>query len=347
MADIFSTETLLRVSTQMKPAHSFLRSLFVKPSNTDYLLTRTANIDVKKGKRILAPYVSPIIAGKVMKRAGYTTQSIELPYIKEKMITTAEDCLKRAPGQNIYSPVPLQERAQTQLAEDMAYLDETIARREEWQIAQALTTGAADLKGEGVSINIDYGIDDTHKVTLIDTHVWSNAAATPIQDLDDWKALINKDAGLGNVVAIFGREAWKSFRARVTEKDFDLLRADFGTLAPQELQDGSCYMGRLTNPKLDIYTYDEWYIDEETGDEKPLIPENMVILVSRDIDCRMLYGLIVDHEAPGGYGASVARFYKSWLEKDPSARILLAQSSPLFNPVQVDAIVIATVQAAS
>jgi len=66
-----------------------------------------------------------------------------------------------------------------------------------------------------------------------------------------------------------------------------------------------------------------------------------VILGSTVAKTARHYGAIQDVEFPGD--VSVSRFPKSWIEKDPSRRILMVQSAPLVSLHQVDAFAAAKV----
>ena len=95
---------------------------------------------------------------------------------------------------------------------------------------------------------------------------------------------------------------------------------------------------------LDLYVYDEWYIDPITGTEKPMVNPKKVIL-GGNRNARMVkhYGAIQDLDYGGT--VSVRRFAKSWRTKDPSVQWLMVQSAPLPVPHQVDAILTAQVLA--
>lgn len=54
------------------------------------------------------------------------------------MVTTAEDMLKRSPGEDIYGAKSPNQRAAEQLTKDMIEMDDMITRREESMCAQAL-----------------------------------------------------------------------------------------------------------------------------------------------------------------------------------------------------------------
>jgi len=95
--DIFNTRTMLAALEQMKRPKTFLLDMFfraVSTSNTKYV-----DVDIVKGKRRLAAFVSPVIAGKPVEKRGFTTKSYAPPYIKPKLLTTADDLLNRLPGE--------------------------------------------------------------------------------------------------------------------------------------------------------------------------------------------------------------------------------------------------------
>lgn len=102
MISMFDTRVMLPALEQMFSAKTYLRDTFFK--NTQTFETETVDIDVYKGKRRVAVYVSPTDEGQVVTRAGYSTKSYKPPYIKEKMPTSAEDVLKRTYVEYTFSP---------------------------------------------------------------------------------------------------------------------------------------------------------------------------------------------------------------------------------------------------
>lgn len=336
--DLFDTRTMLAALEQMLPAQSFLLDTFFRITETSQ--TRYVDIDVIKGKRRLAPFVNPRLEGKMVEKRVYQTFTYAPPYIKPKMITTAEEILKRQPGETIYSGNmgPMQ-RAQQQLGKDLAELDEMILRREEWMAAQALQTGKIPVVGEGVDDEIDFLMATNHLVTLSGTSLWSNAASKPIEDLEDWAERIIQDSGLTVDTIIMGKNAARAFINNAdVQKKLDMLKFQMVTVAPQKIRPGVRYIGTVDSV-ADIWVYHDWYYDDVSQTEKPLIDPNKVILGSTQARCIRHYGAIQDLDAVG----AVPRFPKSWESKDPSGRFLLLQSAPLPAPHQIDGFVCAKV----
>lgn len=328
--DMFNIRTMLAALEQMHTPRTFLLDTFFKEERV--FTTEAVDIDVIKGKQRLAPFVSPLHEGKVVERTGFTANSFKPPYIKQKMAFTAQDLLKRAPGETIYQGDQTPEqRAQKQLGKDLIELDEMITRREEWMAASALNTGKITVVGDGVNAEIDFKMDASHKVTLAGAALWTDAASDPLADLRAWKQTAAKDSGLVPDVAVFGADVYKAFVKHANVKgQLDTRRITLGQIDPKLLPSGASYIG--TVEQLDIYTYDEYYLDDNAV-LQPMVPVDKIFLGSTKAKTTRLYGAILDLKAL----AAVKRFPKSWEQEDPSIRWVMLQSAPVVCPTQIDA----------
>lgn len=339
--NLFELRTMLAAVEQMPRARSFIGETFFGAAPVNFT-TAQVDIDVIKGQRKMAPFVRPNRPGQVVDRSGSVMRSYTPPYVKPKLETNAGQLLNvRQPGEHIYSArTPLQ-RAGEVLARDMQELDSRINRREEWMRAQALTTGQVAVKGDGVDDVVDYQMSATHQVT--ETTKWTEAGADPIANLRSYKRRIAKDSGRTASAAVMNASVADAFLdSEEVMKQLNTRRIDMGMIRPEELPDGVTYLGYLNDPGLDLYVYEEWYIDDE-GTEQPMIPEGGIIVGATSTRCGMLYGAIQDMEAIEGGMFDVARYPKSWVEHDPSVRWLMMQSAPLPGFHEPDAFVFATV----
>lgn len=337
LVDMFATRTMIQALEKMHTPNTALLDLFAKGKNV--FTTETVDIDIVKNKRKMAPFVSPVVQGKVVERAGMETRSIKPPYVKPKMVTTAGDFLKRQPGEIIYQgnsdPAT---RAQMQLGKDLLYLRNLITRREEWMLAQALTTGKVRCTGEGIDMEIDFQMSANHKVTLTGQSLWSDPDSDPIANNAEWRRLLAHDSGYPGDVEIMGTNALNAFLNNANvQKKLDKTKIALGQINVQSMPQGLTYYGMVD--QVDIYSYDEWWVNDADGLSYPMIPENMIVMGSRRARVERLYGAIKDLQAT----AAVDVFVKSWEEEDPSARILLAQSAPIPAPLDIDAFMFAEV----
>lgn len=343
--DIFSTRTMMALLKQLYPAKTFLINMFFP--REEFSTTEYVDIDVIKGKRRLAPLVNSRSQGKVIERAGYRSLSFKPPYIKMKMESKAEDFLKRLAGDTIYqgdsSPAA---RAAKQQAEDLAELQDMCVRREEWMAAQALEYGKITLVGDGISDEIDFLMDATHFIDrkTTSTQRWSHADSNPLKDLDTAAKLNAKDSGLVSDVAVLGTDAADCLLDHAKVQNLlDNRRIELGQIIPSQLPNGATYLGQLRKPRLDLYTYDEYYVDDITGVVTPMVNPKKVIVGSTRARTARHYGAIRDLKFVGL--ASVRWFPKTWEEEDPSVRWLMLQSAPLAGLHQPDAFTVLEVLA--
>lgn len=342
MTDIFDTMTMLEAVEQMTTPRRFLMNTFFNGANPVTFGTEAVTIDIVKGQRTMAPFVHPSLPGSISLRNGVSSETYTPPYIQPKRKTRAEQILKRAPGDNPYSARTPLERAGEQLGRDLIELDDEITRREEWMCAQALSTGRVRVVGEGVDDTIDFLMEDKHKVTLA-TGRWNSSDSDPIANLRQWKRLIAKDSGRTGNVAVLSGEVQDAFqRNEAVLKQLNTRRVDMGLIKPELLPDGVTYLGYLNDPGIDLYVYDEWYLDDE-GDEQQMVPAGGLILGATSTRNAMLYGAIQDIDAIESGLVEAVRFPKSWVTPDPSARWLKLQSAALAGMLEPNAFLYAKV----
>jgi len=340
--DIFDTLTMLEAVEQMATPRRFLMNTFFNAGSPETFATETVTIDITKGQRKMAPFVHPTLPGSVSQRTGISTSTYQPPYIQPKRVTRAEQILKRGAGESPFSTRTALERAGERLGRDLVDLDNEITRREEWMCAQALTTGRIRVVGDGVDDTIDFLMEDTHKVALA-TGRWNTSDSDPIANMRQWRRLIAKDSGRSANVAVLSAEAQDAFQSNdAVLKQLNTRRVDMGLIKPEELPDGVTYIGYLNDPGVDLYAYDEWYLDDEGG-EKPMVPAGGLILGSTATRNAMLYAAIQDLEAIESGLVEAARFPKSWVTQEPSQRWLKVQAAPLAGLLEPNAFLFAKV----
>lgn len=340
---IFNTRTMLAALEELRTPNTFLLRKFFRTQVE--CVTESVDIDVYKGKRRVAVYVNPRAVGQTVDRAGYTTYTYKPPYVKPKMATTAEDMLKRLPGEVLYANnISNEQRAAIQLGKDMVDLDAIITRAEELQAKQALFDSKIevhDIEGNEVVADITFPREASHTVDLTATGetAWDETGSYKLKNIRDWRRLNLKDSGISSDVVILGSDSADVFLADKEVRDsLNKDYAGIGQIIMEAQELGVTYLGRFEG--IDYYSYDEWYVDPVSGVESAIVPAKKVLVGSTNARCERVYGAIRDIEA--GL-AAVARFPKTWVENDPSVRWLQIHSAPLCVPVQVDAFTVATV----
>ena len=302
--------------------------------------TKTVEVDIQKSKRHIAGFTSPLAPANVVDREGFETFETGAGYIKERMPLRAADVLHRQMGENMYSPLNPEQRAAIQIGLDLRTLEERIVRREEVMCAEALFTGKVHIKGDGINRTVDFGYEnDIHKKVLSSTSCWDKDG-DPMRDLDEWISEIVTRCGRNPNRLIVGSDVvWAIIDNPKVQKRLDLRRFEMGLVKVENLPEGVRYLGTLTPPGIDIYTYDEVYTDPDDGLDKPIVPKDSILLGSTEAGSLMLYGVIENMKKL----AAVSRFPFTWEEPDGRARWLQIESAPLPNLYQVDAYLTAKV----
>lgn len=281
--EIYKTQTLLTAIINMPKTHTFLRDTFFP--NTETFITEDVLVDIKKGKRKMAPFVAPRVGGVTVSREGYKTEKLKAPRMAPQREVTIDDISKRGIGENVFSTTtPAQRQAQL-LANDSLELADMIDRREEWMAAQALLEGKVLLKGyagrkdEYIEQEIHYDFENA--VTLSGNDLWTAVDADILATIRDTRLMCVKKSGVAPDTLILGADAYKAFiNNEKIIKLMDLANMRVGVIEPSIVNDAVTYVGKLPSVGVEIYTYDDWYIDDDDV-EKPFIPTDKALLVKR------------------------------------------------------------------
>ena len=269
----------------------------------------------------MAAFIHPMVGGEIVQAEGYETKSYAPPLINPATISTADQLLERLPGEDMYSGKTPADRAAEKLIEEYNQLNDMTTRREEWMAAQVLTTGQLKVKGKGVDEVIDFGL--TNKITLTSTEKWGASAADIWGNLKDWKQQVSRNGFANANMVIMGKAAADAFMADATvAKLLDNRRIEIGAIKPEEMEGGITYYGHLNLPGVDIYGYDEVYLDDETGETKPLIPDNVVLMIPSAASFMRAYGLCTYLDDAGAWHrAETDRLLRTYVEHRPTAAL--------------------------
>ena len=336
--DIFTTGVLARVVAELPAPQPFILNSFFTALQTE--TSEEIHFDIASGKRRLAPFVSPIVAGQVVASQGFTTQTFKPAYVKDKRVFDSSRPFKRAIGERIGGELNPAQRLQALLMTDLQDQLNMLTNRQEVMAIEALRTGKVVVEGDNypkVELDFQRHADLTKK--LLTTARWGEAGVDPLTDIETWSMLVTQHSGATANTVIMDVKAWQLFSA--SEKVQKLLDRFRGAdqLNPTVTGAGGRYMGSIGT--FDIWVYAGWYEHPDTEAITPFLPDHTVIITSPELEGTRAYGAIRDEEA--GFQA-VPYFSKSWVEKDPAVRYLLLQSAPLPVPYRVNAAMCATVR---
>lgn len=343
---IYEPRTMGRVVQKLPPVRTFFRSTFFR--NEETFVTKNVDVDFKKGSRKVAPFVSRLIGGKIVPNTGYETKTYTPPLVAPEKVTTIDSLLERSPGENMFSGRTPAERAVLKMSEDFVELREQITRREELMCAQAIFTGQIPVIGDGVNEVIDFHFTNKEKITTA-AKKWTADSSDPIADLKRWHETVQKTGFTNCDICVMGSDVANAFVNNAKVKDLlDVKNYALAVIQPKQLPNGTTYIGTIHELGLDIYKYNEWYLDDWTNpdapEDKPLVPADSLALLSTSANYSMYYGAItLIDEATGVFRTVEGKYVPdTWAKRKPARRFLSLSSAPLCVPHDVDSWFVAT-----
>lgn len=346
--DIFDTNALVQVVPNLLLSQNWLLDRFfpnIVTSDSEYV-----SIDVDVGSRRMAPFVSPLVEGKLVEQRSIQTNTFKPAYIKDKRAPDLRRPVRRQIGERVGGDLTGAERMAANLAFEMADQIDMLNRRLEWMAAQVLSTGKVQIKGDGFPTTlVDFGRDPSLTVTLAGNALWDsgNVAATPAQNLQVWSDRILRFSGTVATDIVFSPTAYYWFTKDPVVTNaivFDTARFRDVTrnsaMLGAQTQLGAQYKG--TWGSFDCWVYNDWYVDD-TNTQQRMLPDGSLFLSGAGMMGTRAFGQILD---PDFNYAALPYAPKSWVEKDPAQRILLMQSSPIVIPSRVNTTLFATVATA-
>ena len=329
----YTTREMIDAIEINPPVRRFLTRTFFPRERTHR--TEKVEVDIKKGKRIMAPFVSPRIGGKVITRNGFSTKEFTTPRIAPERVLTVDDLNNRVAGENIYSKRTPSEREDELLAEDYRELDESIQRRTEWMCRQILFEGKLDVVDEeaGVDFQVNYGFDNIY--VLASDKSWRLSTVDPVPFLRTRRSQIIKDTGKAPNVMIFASDLIDVFIKNPYVKEaMDIRHLQNIEIKPRIVDDALTYYGKIAELGLEIYVYEEFFLNDE-GDEEGIIPSGSCIMAHSEGEGGIEYGLITQLEDKKHHSYEAKQVPKIYCEEKSDVKMFRLTSRPLPRPDDV------------
>ena len=344
---LYDTAVLVEVVPNLKRAARFLLDTFfpnIVTSDTEFVA-----LDVDIGKRRIAPFVSPLVEGKLVEARRIQTNVFKPAYIKDKRAPDLRRPIRRMIGERIGGTLTGAEREAANLEFEMTDQIDMLTRRLEWMAAQALISATVTVAGDGFpTVVVDFGRDPTLTVTLTSTAQWTVAnvlagTATPCYNIEAWQRQILKKSGAVATDIVFTTSSWLGFLADPLLKGVTFYPA-LGVVPGQvvvpgaEIAPGAVWKGKWG--QYNLWVYNEWFVESGTegqaviDKEYPMLTDGTVILSGPDLMGTRAFGIILD---PNFAYPSIPFAPKTWISEDPAQRYVMMQSSPVVIPSRVNA----------
>jgi hypothetical protein len=291
----FDTVAMLTAMEGLTPAEQFLtQTLFPR---TQFFEGRFAQVDSRKGRRLLAPVVKFGQPGRAVAREPVKTSFFEVPEIKPVRVSSVADLDQRILGENSYSRRSAEDRLAEILVKDIADLTDAIVRRIEKMASDLLLSGS-----------ISYALDDGTVESLVygtvtptvPTAKW-DAAGDPVADLTAACNAIITASGLPPDVLIMGASVVSALLSNPkVQSQLNTLHLVSGSIQPTAPKGiGTAqYLGALYRPYLSLYSYSEAF-EDDAGALKKMVPDDTAIVGCSSSPATVSFGSVSQTEQDG------------------------------------------------
>lgn len=342
--NMYDTHTLMELMRHTEAPSDFFKSRYF--GSTQLFDTEYIDFEkVSKGRK-LAPFVSPMARGKVLKDQGSSMIRFKPAYVKPKHALDPGKVIKRRAGEAIGGSSNPVARRDAILMDYMQDHREIIARREEWLAAKAVLDGKVTIASDDYpAVEVDFGRDAANTVTLTGTALWSDAGITQddvIGNINTWVNQIRRAKFGGPVTDMIVSPKVYGVMQPILKELLNVSYRGSNDTLNRSVLDGSVaqVVGQLGG-FLNVIVYQDWY-EDDTGTAQAFMGDNDLLLVGPNVGGVRAYGAIMDDDS--NYQAQEI-FTKMWKEQDPSGVFVMSQSAPLMIPVNPNNTLKATVVA--
>lgn len=340
------TAVLLAAYKQQKAPNTFLQNRYF-PDGTVFT-TAQVLVEYKDGNQKLAPFVSPEVGGKVVRRDGYEANAYKPALIAPKRALTIDNLTEKGFGEALYGELTPEERAVKITADDLTEMDEMIVRRQEQMCAQVLQENALTMNHYGDDnklINtkkIEY-FNGVNEAVYTSSVKWNTADADIISEVAAIAKILTK-RGLPATDVILGTEAADAFlNNEKIQKLLDNRNYNIGSVDPTENYPEATFLGVINckGRKMNFIQYDATYEDEKGVDTPYIDPKTIIVTAP---NCGVTnYGAI----SQINFGESMPRTHAEKRvplhEVNGQVREVALRSAPLVQPRHKNAFIKATV----
>lgn len=284
MQNIYNLPTIQMIEAVnlIKPAETYLLDTFFSKklpvSNSEWV-----NVEYRKGKRLLAPYIVEGAKAVTLERDGSQVKMYNAPMLGIRRVITSKDISRRMFGETpIYSQLTDAERADQIMAADFRELQDAIQNKKNYMAAELLQTGKIIVEGyadDGTTIRVDTIDFNFDGITTV-TNSWATPATDIYKDIYNAVNKIAEEVGELPDIMIVGKNVEQYIlNNKTTEKWLMIPNAqagNFANLAPKYQSAQTRYIGRINALGLEVYSYLATYYDGSSV--KPFINEDTAII---------------------------------------------------------------------
>ncbi len=290
-----TTIRLLKLYEDRALPTMFLSSLCQTPEE-NFHESEKVEIDVRRSEPRIAIPIPHISAGaRKFESTKYVNKSYAPPVYDMETSLTAYSGLKRRPGQDPFQDPGFLRAVIQESFSNFRELEDLIRRAVELQVAQVLQTGAISLTDDAgaVMFECNFTPKTSHMHTVSTTWATDGSTGSPLADLAALAAIVRRDGKRNPNKLVFGTSAMQRFLANGDVKtQLDNRRMERGLIAPSNAGGGATRFGNVWVGEYDfeLWTYNESYLDPQSGLHVPYIDTDNVIMLSDASRIDLTYG---------------------------------------------------------
>lgn len=337
---IETRELVATVNRRERPRR-FLTELLFPQSTHQNLTTEHVQIDELTGSDSMAPFIEVNGEAISVEQDNGQSYTIQTPMIGVKRSLTASTLLlqRRAGDPTVFTTGGrdyMAETAMQQIADDLAKLERTVNKREEWMIAKMLHAGKITYSVAGYgSFSVDAN-KPSGNIFSAPNGVWTTGTPKPRQDIVAVKRLCNTNE-VGDVTDAVGDSTAASALDALIEAGVVVVDSMGSTYNPDTAliarytAAGGRYIATIGGVRF--WEYNASYAADGTGTPTPFIEPGYFEFIPNTAEGlanrRMFYGRIMDLEAIRTGTSITERFAKVIEKEDPSVMINILKTRPL------------------
>lgn len=339
----YSTTRLIAVTQKKFKFEQFFKKLFfVESYEFD-----TEKVDLAKipGDVAMAVYVSPTVAGEVLRTRGGLTTQLQPGYLKPKHEVNPNMVLRRLPDEDPQALKDPAYRHRRLVLQNLKDEELAIQQVEEKQCVDAIVFGKYMMTGDQFEpVEVDLQRNPANNIIQAGAAAWSQQDKATYDPTADLIAYALNASGVVNI-AIMDPLAWTEFSSfDKVQKKLDTRRGSVSVLETA-LKD----LGKVVSVKgyygdVVIVVYYGQHINPKTGAKENYLPDNTIIMGNTQARGISTYGAIQDIEAINEGITKASRYPKNWIQKgDPAREFTMTQSAPLMVLADADEFVVITI----
>lgn len=334
MPNFYKTSIIREIRSNVERKPNFLRDIFFpNVENTD---EEDIILEISKGGNRIAPFVSPVEDGRIMKNKGRNTNIITAPNIAPKYVLTPKDLFERPVGASFQGGDKPAIRQAKKIGKVLKDQETFITNKEELMIGQFLTTGKVTSLDGDHPYELDYKLENQD--TLETSKKWDTVGVDIFQCIRDYVDEAEANSGEKIDVVILGRRASKNLlsSANVDEK-LDKKNKTEAVITVIKKFPGISWLGTLDSA-INIYSYRQDLKDEKEN-KIEILPQNMMI--GGPSGGTIIYAPVI-YFAKEGSGQSDEVFVESRhsriaVSENGKQKSISTESRPVLQPFDLDA----------